>query len=112
MPTRTELASRVMVRMGVLDAGENPTPKEANDVIDVMNSVYLSLKERGRIHWSLDAIPTQFIDPFINVVADRASPDFGINDATLNQRAQLGLKEIFALSARDYDGRADEVVDF
>lgn len=112
MPTKAQLAKRVLVRMGELDPDENPTFKEDQDIQEVMLSVYSSLKDRGYIQWDLESIPVQYQDAFINVVADRASPDFGVNDPVLNQRGQMGLKEIYALSSRKIDTRESDPVDY
>lgn len=112
MPTKTELAQRAMRRIGALDPSENQTAAEDADVQLVMDSVYASLKERGHIEWVLTDIPVRFQDPFINVVADRISGDFGMSTPETQARGQLGLKELFALSAIAPDTRATDPVDY
>lgn len=113
MPTKTELAQRVMRRIGALDPSENQTAAEDADVQLVMDSVYSSLKERGQIEWVLTDIPVRFQDAFINVVADRVAPDFGMSTQETQLRGQIGLKELFALAAIAPDTRAtDPVVDY
>lgn len=112
MPTTTELAQRAMRRIGALDPTENQTAAEDADVLLVMNSVYASLKDRGQIEWVLTDIPVRFQDAFINVVADRIAPDFGLSTQETQLRGQLGLKELFALTAVAPDTRTTDPVDY
>lgn len=112
MPTKTELAERVLKRIGMLDPSESPTAQEAQDVIAVMDSVYESMKERGHVLWTLTEIPTRYQDSFINVVAGRAAPGFGLLTPELAAFAAGGLREIYALNERKIDGRNAPVVDF
>ena len=112
MPTTTELATRVLKRLGVLDPSENQTAQESADVVAVMNSVYDSMKERGHINWTLTEIPTRYQDAFINVVAARCANDFGVMDDRILLLAQAGEKEIYALNERRIDNRSSPAVDF
>lgn len=112
MPTTTELATRVLKRARVLDPNESPTAQEAADVIAVMQSFYDSMKERGHIQWTLTNIPAMYQDPFINVVAMKIAPDFGVLTTELVALGQAGMREIFALNERKIDGRTTPVVDF
>lgn len=112
MPTKTELAERVLKRIGMLDPSESPTAQEATDVIAVMDSVYESMKERGHILWTLTDIPTRYQDAFLNVVAFRIAPDFGLLKPELAELAARGEREIYALNERKIDGRNAPVVDF
>jgi len=112
MPTKTELATRVLRRMGALDADESPQQQDAQAVEAVMDSVYSSLKERRLIEWTLTEIPTRFQDAFINVVADRSAPDFGLSTPETQGRAQMGLREIYALTQKKDDPRKNPPRDF
>lgn len=112
MPTTVELATRVLRRLGALDADESPQQQDAQAVELVMDSVYESLKERGHIEWTLTEIPTRFQDAFINVVADRCAPDFGASTPETQGRAQIGLREIYALTQKKEDPRSNPPRDF
>lgn len=112
MPTKTELAERVLKRLGVLDPDESPTAKEAQDVIEVMDSVYESMKERGQVMWTLTEIPTRYQDALINVIAGRVAPDFGLLTSAVAALAEDGKREIYALNERAEDTRNSPVVDF
>lgn len=112
MPTTTELARRVMKRMGILDPTENPTAQESSDVVAIMNSVYASMKELGHINWTLTSIPTRYQDAFVSVVAYKAAPDFGVLTDELILKGREGQREIFALNERRMDARHTPVVDY
>jgi hypothetical protein len=112
MPTTTELARRVMKRMGILDPAENPTSQESDDVVAIMNSVYSSMKERKHINWTLTSIPTRYQDAFISVVAYKAAPDFGVLTQELAIKGREGEKEIYALNEKPMDPRHSPVVDY
>lgn len=112
MPTKAQLAERVLKRIGMLDPSESPTAQESQDVIAIMDSVYESMKERGHILWTLTEIPTRYQDAFINVVAFRVAPDFGLLKPELEALAARGEREIYALNERRIDGRNAPVVDY
>lgn len=110
--SKSQLAKRILVRMNQLDPDENPEIKEDQDIQEVMDSVYLEYKDRGFIGWDLEGMPSQYQDAFINIVADRAAPDFGASTQELQMRAQQGRRTILALSARKIDTRESEPTDY
>lgn len=112
MPTTTQLAKKVLVRAKVLDPSENQTAADNAHVVEVMQSVYDSMKERGRIHWTLADIPSMYQDAFVTIVAFRIANDFGVMTAELAQMAQMAALEIDALNERSVDGRETPAVDF
>jgi hypothetical protein len=101
-----------MKRAKALDPTENPTAAEAADVVAIMESVYSSMKERGRIFWTLTEIPTAYQDPFISIVAKRIAPDFGLLTPELLTLAAEAEREIDALNERRVDVRSSPVVDY
>ena len=112
MPTTTELATRVLKRIGVLDPSENQTAQESADVIAVMNSVYRSLKERGHIEWVLTSIPTMYQEPFITYVGYYVAPHFGVQGVIDVMTRNEALREMNSLAQVKTDPRAKPVVDF
>ena len=111
MPTTTELASKILKKIGVLDPDESPTAQEGQDTIDIMQSVYDGLKELGNINWPLTSIPSMFEDPFIVFVGWHVQVNFGIETIS-GARAQKAQRDIDALSSNKEDPRLNPVVDF
>ena len=112
MPTTAELAKRVLKRIGALDAGENQTAAESQDVTEIMQSVYSELLERGIIDWTLTDMPTRYEDPFICVVAARVAPDFGLDSPDVQTRGVDGMRRLYQLTTRRIDPRESPAVDY
>lgn len=114
MPTTTELNTRILKRIGVLDTAENQTAAEDDDCLNVLNSIYDGLKERGYIHWTLTSIPAMFQEPFITYVGFYVQPHFGVaasNPVTEMDRRQA-LRDIVSLSAVKSDPRSRPSVNY
>lgn len=112
MPTTTDLATRVLKRLGVVDPDENPTATEAADVVEIMQAVYEELKELGHIDWTLTDIPTRYQQAFVDVIGGEVAANFGVDGDVVQFRAERGRKRIYALNERKVDPRSSPVVDF
>lgn len=112
MPTRAELVTRIMRRLGALDIAENQTAQETAAVGEVMDAVYDEMKERGEIDWDLLSIPTRYQDAFVNVVAAKVAPDFGLDSPDVQARGIDSMRRIFSLTTRRIDPRSSPAVDF
>lgn len=114
MPTTTELNTRILKRIGVLDPSENQTAQEDADCLAVLNSIYDGMKEKGYIHWTLTSIPTMFQEPFITYVGYHVQPHFGVSASNPvdPQTASRALREIIALSTVKSDNRARPSVNY
>lgn len=123
MPTLTDIAGRVMKRLGLLDPDENPEHKEAKDIIAIMESSHASLLDRGLIDWPFrgvgtgaisdpSAIPQRCEQAWINYAAWQCSADFGATSQEVASRGQEGYRELIALSQQPFDDRDIPVTDY
>lgn len=123
MATLTDIAARVMKRLGLLDPDENPENKEARDIIAIMESAHASLLDRGLIDWPFRGVGTGSIgdpslvpprceDAWINYAAWKCSADFGATSQEVASRGQEGYRELIALSQQPFDDRDIPVTDF
>ena len=114
MPTKTQLSTRILKRIGVLDPSENPTAQEDTDVQAIMDSIYETEKELGRFEWTLTSIPTRHQEWFIIYVGWFVQPHFGVaasNPVTPDAFLQAQRK-LSALSMNVDDDRSNPVVDY
>lgn len=123
MPTLTDIAGRVMKRLGLLDPDENPEHKEAKDIIAIMESAHASLLDRGLIDWPFrgegtgsisdpSLVPARCEDAWINYAAWKCSADFGATSQEVASRGQEGYRELIALSQQPFDDRDIPVTDY
>ena len=123
MATLTDIAARVMKRLGLLDPDENPEHKEARDIIAIMESAHASLLDRGLIDWPFrgtgnggisdpSGIPVRCEQAWINYAAWQCSADFGATSQEVASRGQEGYRELIALSEQPFDDRDIPVTDF
>ncbi|WP_417216596.1 hypothetical protein [Alcanivorax sp.] len=123
MATLTDIAARVMKRLGLLDPDENPQAGEAKDVITIMESAHASLLDRGLIDWPFrgagtgaindpSAIPMRCQQAWINYAAWQCSADFGATSQEVASRGQEGYRELIALSQQPHDSRDIPVTDY
>lgn len=110
--SRAELASRVLLKLGAIDPGENPTPQETADVVEIMESVFATMQELGHIEFSLDNIPARYRNPFIVFIAWHVAPDFGLEGEISEVQARKAEKDLIALRSRRIDSRLEPVRDF
>lgn len=123
MATLTDIAARVMKRLGLLDPDENPQAGEAKDIIAIMESAHASLLDRGLIDWPFrgtgtgaindpSAIPMRCELAWIDYAAWQCSSDFGATTQEVASRGLEGFRELIALSQQPFDDRDIPVTDF
>lgn len=123
MATLTDLATRVMKRLGLLDPDENPQAGDAKDIVTIMRSAHASMLDRGLIDWPLvsagtgslldtSAVPVRCEQAWINYVAWQCSGDFGATTQEVASRGQEGYRELIALSQQPIDNRDIPVTDY
>ena len=112
MPTPTELAERVMKRLGILDADESPEAKEAQDIVKTMHSAHASMLDLGLIDWPLDDVPVRCQDAWVNYMAGKVSADFGASSQEVFARGAAAERELIALSSQPSDPRDIPVTDY
>lgn len=108
----TDVATRVMKRLGLLDPDENPSAREAQDIIATMRSSHASMLDRGLIDWPLESIPQRCEQAWINYAAWQCSSDFGATSQEVAVRGKEGYRELIALSAQPFDDRDIPVTDY
>ena len=111
MPTKTEIAAKVLKKINALDVDESPTAKDAEITEAIVQSVYDKLKELGKIHWPLTDLPSHSEDAFIVYAGWHVQPDYGLNTIDIG-RAASAERDLAALSANRYDTRNEPLVDF
>ena len=111
MPTKTDLATRIMRRIGALDTSENPTAQEANDVIEVMDSLFETEQELGRLAFAITSMPTRYQEWWVVYVGFHVQSHFGLQTISGDEFV-FADKKLKALDARVPDGRESRVVDY
>lgn len=112
MPTLNELSRRIMKRLSLLQASEQPTSQDAADINAVQTSEHAAMLEEGLIKWPLDAIPVHSEEAWINYIAAHVSPDFGADEPIVLARGDYARKRLISLSAEPEDPRDTPVTDY
>lgn len=112
MASEADLARRILLRLAVLQAGEQPSHDESQDVIATMRSVHAAMLDKGMIDWPLDEIPVRCEDAWINYMAWKVSADFGLTTQEVAARGDEGFNDLIALSAQPIDSRDIPVTNY
>jgi len=103
---------RVLLRLGVLQSGEQPSDEESQDVIATIRSVHASMLDKGLIDWPLDDVPVRVEDAWVNYIAFKVAAEFGVTTQEVVTRGEEGLQNLIALSSQPIDDRDIPVTDF
>ena len=77
--TRNDLVNQALSNLGVLAAGQNPSPEDFQAVDDHVDQVVESLNARDVIYIpDSDDIPPEWFGPLTVVLADDAASEFGL----------------------------------
>ena len=75
--TVAQLAARVLERIGILAAGDTPTPFESTRVTDFYADQYQELEVRGIAYWDETDIPNSVFQALADYLAGLLSSDDG-----------------------------------
>jgi len=76
--TKTQLAGKVLLKLGVISAGESVDSDDQTLCDEAYESIYEELAERHLVDWgSGDSIPTWAMMPVRTIVANRIANEFG-----------------------------------
>lgn len=106
--SRDELRNRVLGRLGVLDAGENPSAEDAVLVEDEMQAAFEELYDDGLLPfaWEDDVIPAAYMAALSFIVALPLIADFGSfeREAAIVAGADRGMRRLRKLKAKPHFG--------
>ncbi|WP_299942121.1 hypothetical protein [uncultured Microbulbifer sp.] len=94
-----ETVRRILLELGVLQSGEQPSYGEYVDVRDMARSLYAELWDNYLIIWPIDDPPISSQDAWIKYVAGRCANLFGIKDAGVLMRADEARRRLIAIAA-------------
>lgn len=98
------LARRVLERLKVIAAGDEPDPTDAQSVADFYAGTYAETAATDDLpYWDQDDIPDEAFLALADFVAGRMAPDFGQPRPDLEQSGESRLRR---LSAQGGTGRA------
>ena len=115
--TLQELKTRVLIRLGVLAAGEPPAPEDGQTVLERYRPLNALLLEHGLIDWTHeDEVPAEYELVMIDMVAAEAVGHFAHPDpASVIAMGKFGLpspspaeRQLRRLSATSYISRPVE----
>jgi len=79
MATKTEIATKVLQKLTVLEADETPSTEDLTLVESKYDSVYPLLKSEDLVNWgSGEDIPTQAVIPVVGLVARECIEEFTV----------------------------------
>lgn len=76
--TRAELATRVLMDLGYVAAGETPDAADQQWVLDRWSDAAEELRTRGLVYWPDDAIPLSMLEPLTQYCKLIVGTSFGI----------------------------------
>lgn len=89
MATQSDLVTRVLRRLHVLEAGEVPSSEDDAAVDDIITDLYAELEENGLAYFELSDIPAAVMPGLIRMVASDCAPEFNVeSQMTMAWRAQ------------------------
>jgi len=77
MATTTELAERLLRKLGVLGGGEAPSADDGAVAEEKIVAVHEAVTALGRANWPVDEVPPYAIEPYTLMGTVLAGPDFG-----------------------------------
>jgi len=100
--TISELATRVLQKLGRIDSGETPDTDDKVIVQNVYYSLYDELRDRHLVDWgSADAIPTWAAFHTVDIVANRIANNFGLPRNA--EEEEFAIRKMAKHLAADYD---------
>jgi hypothetical protein len=101
--TVQQLAARVLARLEVTAAGDEPAAEDAATVTDFYAGTYTEIAATDDLpYWDEDDIPDEVFQALADFIAGRIAPDFGKSKPDLEAS---GLARLRILSAQGGTGR-------
>ncbi len=92
--TLQDLKYRVLLKLGVVAAGDSPAPDDGATVELRYRSLHSLLTAEELADWNIsEDIPDDFEAAIINMVAAECAGDFGSMDLTIKAEGKFGLPE-------------------
>lgn len=77
--TTAELATRVLLRLGVIASDETPTTVDSALVQDFYATTFAELTIEKLTYWDSADIPDEAFEALADMIAGRIAPDFGLS---------------------------------
>lgn len=78
MATKTELAQRLLRKLGVVGAGQTATADDALIAEEKIVAVHDALVSMNRARWTLADVPAYAAEAYVLMASVLAAPDFGV----------------------------------
>ena len=105
--TKTQLAKKVLLKLGVIDAGQTVGSDDQTLCDEAYESIYEELAERHLVDWgSGDSIPTWAMMPVRAIVANRIANEYG-KPRSLDEET-TAMNQMAAYLAMNASGRPIE----
>lgn len=95
--TTTELAERVLKRLGVVAANATPKARDSNDVITYYEAEWEFLRRRDLAFWSKTSIDDRVFNSLVDYLAGKMATDYGLERPDLQES---GYRELLILAER------------
>lgn len=101
--SKTELASKVLQKLGIIDANESVRSADQTLCDDAYESIYEELRSRHLVDWgSGEDIPTWAMLHVRELVANRVAADYGLPRSV--DEEELAMQKMAKHLASDYSG--------
>lgn len=77
--TTTELATNVLLHLGIIPSGATPAAVDSNYVVARYLDLYEELRDDGMAYWTSTAIPRVVFEPLTQLMALTVSTPFGFD---------------------------------
>ena len=102
--TSIELATAVLVRLGITPSGQSADARHVVDVSKAWDSIYPQLRRLGLAPWGAEAIEPEYQEPLSKFVSGEVYGLFGLTgarEATILRDAATGWRQIQEQSSAD-----------
>ena len=71
------VAREALLKLSVIGSDETPTPADLQTAVDRVINVHNQLVELDYVTWTLDAIPSAYVEHYVTMVCNLLGPQFG-----------------------------------
>lgn len=96
--TRSELAKKVMLKLGLHDKGNSLDPEDQENILDAYDSIYQELKDDGLVTWAQptatdsENIPERFMLSLSTMTAAAVADYYKLPESTISRLVILSEK--------------------